>query len=105
MNNWEKEFNKQFVEFYLGDSGIGGNDPQEPDEVLQAYPHEIRAFIKSLLHSHNEELIQRIERMKQPAKQDYENATFDGNERGQQIAQLRIDTCDDIINLLKDDQQ
>lgn len=60
-DKWKKEFNKRFVEFYPSDSGIGGNDPQEPDEVLQAYPHEIRDFIESLLNEARREVIKDVE--------------------------------------------
>lgn len=43
MKNEEikKEFYKKFTISYPGDSGIGGNDPQEPSCDWQCYPDEV----------------------------------------------------------------
>ena len=39
------EFNKKFIEYHPGDSGLGGNYPQEPTENVQADPEELKGFI------------------------------------------------------------
>ncbi len=50
MDNWkeiEKEFYKECCQTFPGNSGIGGNDPQDPDVQISCYPEDILNFFKS----------------------------------------------------------
>jgi hypothetical protein len=45
-----EEFNKEFVVYHSGDSGMGGNTPQEPVyEIQYENPNEIIDWIKQAL--------------------------------------------------------
>jgi len=43
-----EEFDKEYTWFAKGDSGPGGNYPQEWDEGFAASPNDVRRFIKSV---------------------------------------------------------
>ena len=56
--SWQKEFNKRFTNCYRGDSGLGGNYPQEPIyEWATDNPKDIVDFISRLLQSVVEDLV------------------------------------------------
>lgn len=56
--DWREEFDKQFTNSYAGDSGFGGNDPQEPVyEWATNEPSEVKTFIASELQSEREAVI------------------------------------------------
>lgn len=66
----KKEFYKNFVVEHPGDSGVGGNDPQEPVcEVQYENPDEIVDFFLSKFSSHQQELAVRIEEIIEEKKQ------------------------------------
>lgn len=52
---WEKEFDRQFTQSHPGDSGVGGNDPQEPEYYFSCYPDDVKKFIRDLLQQKLEE--------------------------------------------------
>ena len=55
--SWQKEFNKRFTNCYRGDSGLGGNYPQEPIyEWATDNPKDIVDFISRLLQAVVEDL-------------------------------------------------
>lgn len=61
----EKEFNMLFTDSHPGDSGIGGNDPQDPVyEISTGDPKEILDFFRTHWHNREGELRGKIERMK-----------------------------------------
>lgn len=67
---WEERFDKEFTNFYSGDSGLGGNDPQEPVyEMNTVDPKEIKSFIKDLLAEEKsalvKELLEKVEKLKE----------------------------------------
>lgn len=47
LSELKKEFYKEFTHSYPGDSGVGGNDPQEPDCQMACYPDELWQWIKN----------------------------------------------------------
>lgn len=49
-------FEKDFVVMHPGDSGMGGNDPQEPVYEVQAGPSDMRNFLRSFAST----LIERV---------------------------------------------
>lgn len=69
MNNektvWESEFDKEFVSFHPGDSGLGGNYPQEPVYELSATPNDVKDWIAARFVS-KDALREKIEGMKPP---------------------------------------
>lgn len=44
-----KEFNKEFIQYHPGDSGMGGNYPQEPVYAWAAAPEDVLPWILSIL--------------------------------------------------------
>lgn len=49
-----EEFNKLFCDIYPGDSGLGGNDPQEPVDDWACYPSDVRKWLKNSLQEMEE---------------------------------------------------
>lgn len=43
----EQDFYKECCQTFPGNSGVGGNDPQEPDVQISCYPEDIINFMKS----------------------------------------------------------
>lgn len=44
------EFNKNYCNIYSGDSGLGGNYPQEPVDEFACEPSDIRSFIREIVN-------------------------------------------------------
>jgi len=49
INEKIKEFNKNYCNVYSGDSGLGGNDPQESVDEFACYPKDVRKFITTAI--------------------------------------------------------
>ena len=60
---WEKEFDKELTFSHPGDSGPGGNVPQEPVYELSCRPEDVIAFIKDLLKDQQAKDIEKLEGM------------------------------------------
>lgn len=43
------DFNTHYCNVHPGDSGTGGNDPQEPVDEFACYPSDIRKFIRQIM--------------------------------------------------------
>lgn len=56
-----KEFDEQCCDIYPGDSGLGGNDPQEPRDEITCFPEDVRKFILSALAKQRAEIVKEIE--------------------------------------------
>lgn len=53
-----KQFDERFTQSFRGDSGLGGNTPQEPEyRIAVDDPNEIKSFISSLLSARQERLL------------------------------------------------
>lgn len=46
LTGWEDTFDANFTQSHPGDSGIGGNDPQEPVYEWSDGPQEVKEFIR-----------------------------------------------------------
>jgi len=70
-----EEFGKEFITHHPGDSGMGGNDPQEPVYELNTNePHEIQLFIANLMDEVAEIKYQELDDIHWDAKiGDYSN--------------------------------
>ena len=55
-----EDFNKQFVQYYPGDSGFNGNDPQEPNEEVQADAEELRDWLRFTAKSIAEKTVEAV---------------------------------------------
>lgn len=44
---WGEMFDKQLTERFAGDSGIGGNVPQEPVYEISCSPNDVKSFIRT----------------------------------------------------------
>lgn len=56
-----EEFDELFTQSHPGDSGIGGNDPQEPIYDWAAEPQEVKDFIRQKVSSLLTSLEERVE--------------------------------------------
>jgi hypothetical protein len=99
--NWEKEFDKQFTDSSPGNSGLGGNDPQEPVYELNCEPKDIKDFIRSLLEQEREEKEKELkiadDRWKK-AESIIDEHTDEGGSRYDKGYQ---DACNNIIKTIK----
>lgn len=53
-----EEFDKEYCHINPGDSGYGGNTPQEPDYYVNCDPQDIKDFITQTRQADVEELIE-----------------------------------------------
>jgi len=60
VNRVIEDFNKQFTKYYPGDSGFNGNDPQEPNEEVQADPEELRDWLRLMAKSIAEKTVEAV---------------------------------------------
>lgn len=49
LNILKQDFYTRFTDSYSGDSGIGGNDPQDPDCQFNCYPDDVWNWVKDNL--------------------------------------------------------
>ena len=61
QNKTIEEFRKKFRNIYAGDSGFGGNDPQEPmNEWATDCPEDVESFLKLSLQQAFKEYGERV---------------------------------------------
>lgn len=104
-NEWKDEFDKEFIESYQGDSGLGGNDPQEPIYKLNINPEsiedikELKQFISNLLEERDKEIKEELLLKLQKRKQEVILDNKDWNEKGRRIGNWELGYDDAMFDV------
>lgn len=98
--DWEKRFDKDFAVYYPGDTGFGGNDPQEPLNEIMGTATELKDFIRKIREEAKRDEQERINK----AIVNHFNNTevFYGNPRKEKM--IYYDDALEIINLISDNK-